>query len=565
MKVSRLRSPDSGRSPAQAVARTPGKGGDAVRQFRGEPVGAGRIVARQPQLHGGRRHPARLEARIDRQGALEAAQKEACGREQNEAQGDLRCDEDAIETAAPRAGQGTLLEGRDHLGTRRLESGSQAKRDRREQRDGECNQKRPQVEPGREGLEALSPRQGSAEREHERPLGNEQSSGATEQRQEKALRQQLSADPQASGPEREAHGDLGPACQGPSQEQVGQVGAGHEEHEADGAAQQRQQARRGGLAGRARGGSRQGLEGDRRSVEGARGVGGGQPFDERIERGLRARERHSGLEASERREPAPAPPSVVQARQGSRGGLAEGTDWNPEIRWLPESDAAKRGVGHADDGEGNTVQLQNGADRRWRRSERASPEAIRENGDRRAGLLVRRRQQAAALRAHAERFEIVARDDSAAQPPGGARGGQVEGPHAPGAQTFEDFGLLPDVGEGRIREAARAQVRELDGAVNARERPQHHGVEKAESGRLDSDPEREDRERRGRKARGPTKHSEGESQVLNDHDILRTRSAAPETADARRPACRAAHTRKMTPPEHDGHHRGDPCVAGRTP
>jgi hypothetical protein len=82
---------------------------------------------------------------------------------------------------------------------------------------------------GRRGQDQASP-----------PPGEQQADRGAAQRQQDAFRQQLAHDASAVGAQRGANGELTPSSRGARQQQIGDVGAGDDQHEPDRAHQQQQ-------------------------------------------------------------------------------------------------------------------------------------------------------------------------------------------------------------------------------------------------------------------------------------------------------------------------------------
>ena len=86
-------------------------------------------------------------------------------------------------------------------------------------------------------------RHDQAEQEAQDPARHEQAERAPEQRQEQALREQLPHQAATAGAEGEADRDLPLPARGAGQEQVADVGAGDQQHQADDRHQDRQRPR----------------------------------------------------------------------------------------------------------------------------------------------------------------------------------------------------------------------------------------------------------------------------------------------------------------------------------
>ena len=147
------------------------------------------------------------------------------------------------------------------------------------------------------------------------PVGEQQSGGGAEQRQHAALGEELREDAAASGAERDAHGDLALPRFGAGEHEAGDVGAGDEQHEADGAEQHEQRLPQ----------VAEEFPIERRDLHGAAFIGSGvsrlQSKRNAIELGLRLRGGDSGPQAGEHREGSRSAFGEIRGGAAHHGGI----------------------------------------------------------------------------------------------------------------------------------------------------------------------------------------------------------------------------------------------------
>ncbi len=184
----------------------------------------------------------RLDAEIHAVHRQEVAHHEARAGEERQSQGELADDQDtgpAAHANAGGAGASTFLEHFVDVGfgdvqrRRQTEQDPGAERDRGEEGDdgavhGELNPVR-LADILRGGVEETDADVGERQAEHTADDGKQH-----------ALDQQLPHDPPAVGAERDAHGNLARPVRRAREQQVGDVGARDEQHEADGAHQRQE-------------------------------------------------------------------------------------------------------------------------------------------------------------------------------------------------------------------------------------------------------------------------------------------------------------------------------------
>ena len=223
-------------SPAVVDAR------QAPDLFEQRPVerhdGFGLLVARlgRPQLE--RQDAVRLKSEVDPHQGVEAPEHQAGAEEQQH--GDRRLDarEDGPQALPPRVRTDepprAVAQGLRQVEAEGLERGGEAEEERRREREGRreaaaCRRRSRSARAPAARRSRATRGPGCPPRRAPRP-----SSGAR-RREHEALGQELSRQPPLPGADRGAHGDLALAPFGPREQQVGDVGAGHEHQEPDGA------------------------------------------------------------------------------------------------------------------------------------------------------------------------------------------------------------------------------------------------------------------------------------------------------------------------------------------
>ena len=183
-------------------------------------------------------HTFALESRMHAAEGVEALEHEPGADEQDGRERDLGDDESLPQRLRSRAGAtrpGAVLQGLLDVGPRagecRREAAEPRGQDRDERREAQDGGTDLDERKGREVGRAESDEQGHA------PARDEQAHGATDEREEQVLRQELREDPRAARPEGRADRHLPHARGAPGEEEPGHVGAGDEEHEPDGAEQ----------------------------------------------------------------------------------------------------------------------------------------------------------------------------------------------------------------------------------------------------------------------------------------------------------------------------------------
>jgi len=186
----------------------------------------------------GQHLPGSLEAGVDVAQGLEAADHEPGADEQHQRGGDLGHHQEVARPAPlpARARPPALgLQRRDQVGRPQLEDGRGAEEQRRQERDSQGEEE----DRGVQG-DLVQPRQTLGPQGDQQGLagpGQAQAHGAAGEAQEEALGEQVPGDAAAAGAQGAAHGQLVLAAFGADEEEVGHVGARHQEHHAHGAQQ----------------------------------------------------------------------------------------------------------------------------------------------------------------------------------------------------------------------------------------------------------------------------------------------------------------------------------------
>ncbi len=177
----------------------------------------------------------RREARVHAHHRREAADEEARTGQQDHRERHFGHDEGRPHPMTPRGGAaaaGALAQARGDAAAGRLERGQQPERDARQQRDRDRVGDDQTVETDlaeQRDVRGLGRHEGAR-----RPGGEDEADTRAREPQHERLGQQLPEEPGARGAEGGAQRELLLARRGAREEQVGHVGAGDEEHEADG-------------------------------------------------------------------------------------------------------------------------------------------------------------------------------------------------------------------------------------------------------------------------------------------------------------------------------------------
>jgi len=200
-----------------------------------EGTARGLVVPAEPQIDGDDHATLDVEPGIDGQGVAQAAQEQAGARQEHERQRHLGHDERALrpEDAAHLAQQrGGFLEGGVLALAERLKGRRQAEHEGARQGRERTEPRRPPVDPRVDLDRHLDDRRLQHRPQRvDRPGRGEQAARARDDRDEHALGQQLPQEPSARRAERVTQRDLPPAIDGRGEIQVGDVQAGHEQHE----------------------------------------------------------------------------------------------------------------------------------------------------------------------------------------------------------------------------------------------------------------------------------------------------------------------------------------------
>ena len=168
---------------------------------------------------------------------VEPAQREGRAREQDRGKGVLSDDQQLPEASMPepsRHATRAALERAVQVEPLEKERGGGSEGDDREQRGAERPAEHAPVEGEDDAALRGEPVEGQP--------GDEHRAEAAREGQQQGLEEQRAQGPGARGAQRGTHGELASACHGAAQGQVGQVGAGDEQHEAGEADQQAEKA-----------------------------------------------------------------------------------------------------------------------------------------------------------------------------------------------------------------------------------------------------------------------------------------------------------------------------------
>ena len=502
-------SPIIGKAPQESeTASTPGTAASRASSSRvAARIAAGRrgrLGGRERQLEAQR--VARDEAGVDAPEARDGAEHEAGADEEDERGRHLDDDEDALGAAA-----------RPHAtaAPQRVVEVGAAREEHRHEAEEEPGGER---DRHRHGEDAPVDADGGGARKIERqeredgaraPGGDEEPEPAAEEREEKALGEELPEEPLAPGAEGDADRELaGPAARA-REEEVGHVGAGDEEDERDRAEEDEEERphvsdHRVGERHQARAGALVGV-----------GIGEGETARDAVEVGLRLRDRHAGSQ----------PPDAVDAEAGA-AVLQE------RVLPLPDRhvDVAALEVPHdevearrqdADDGEVLAVEEEAAADDVGIAAELALPEAgADQDHRRRARPVLVGGEVAPEHRLDAEHAEEVRRDELALEALRLADAGQAEALHARHRHRGEAAVLPLPVAEVEERDRAAPEVRlalvdrdQLLGA-RVRERLEEDAAHHREEGGVGADAEREGHDRDGGEAGAAPEDAQAVAQVL---------------------------------------------------
>ncbi len=284
-----------------------------------------------------------------------------------------------------------------------------------EERQRECEEHGVDVERRRHG--GGGKRRQDRVDEQQGGLGHGQADETASQRQRAGLDQQLGDQVAAAGADRQPHRHLAGASGAAHEQEVGDVGAGRQEHQAGHAKQQEQRRRRFRVHAALPLGAR--LDRQRLGLEPLQGLlahaGLQRRLDVvedgavgRVEGGARLLDRDPRSQPAEHVGPVAA--AVVEARPAGRQHLAH-RDRHEHVRARAEGGPFEAAGRHADDGEGRAVDDQRLVQHRRILAELRGPEAVAEHHHRMraGGAIVGRAEHAADRGLHAERREVAAR------------------------------------------------------------------------------------------------------------------------------------------------------------
>ena len=416
----------------------------------------------------------------------------------------------------PRAAGAVFQRGAE-IGPRALQRRQQPEEDSGANRESRGEQQHAPVEPNEHAVltdarhSGCVDRQQRADAEH----AEAESEDATHHRQRHAFGQQLPDDASAAGADGGSQGNFTLAGRGTHQQQVRDVGAGNEQHEGDGGAENEQRGPRAPDKHRLHA-----LETETSSVaervrELRRVFRGGQ-----LQPRLPLLERHASLETSRRLE-------EVALIDRVRIELER----HPQLRRLSDFGQVERGTDDADDFVWIAAELNRLPDDVGIAPEPARPQPVAEHGD--AGtsrqiFLARKRSTLEQRRA--KQLEVVRAHLSGPKLLGDGAAGVVDDVRPIGGRVLNDRRLLPPVRELRRRRDRTAlslpiRAHEEHDVVGLRERQrlQQHRAHDREDRGIGTDAKRQRRDRRGREHAVLAKHPERVSEILQEefHVVLR--------------------------------------------
>ena len=262
-----------------------------------------------------------------------------------------------------------------------------------------------------EGVDGDKPRQREFRQGGEAELGDAESGRRPEARQEKALGEQLCGETPLSGAQRQPHGDLAPAAARSGEEEVRDVGAGHQERGAHHAHQEQDEP----------GHIRSGRHRQRDPLHGLDGHVAGPPLRGKLfthvlrqcgEVSTHLFQGHARLPAAD--QPADPPgganAQAVAALVLSGGDQIVRGEWNPHFGFGVQARAPERARRHADDGVRCAVQANLSSDGVGLPAEPVRPEAVTQDGDlfRPAALVVARDDESSEVRSDTQQSEVIA-------------------------------------------------------------------------------------------------------------------------------------------------------------
>ena len=368
-------------------------------------------IVRRGQREPRRQHARGIESRVDALQRERAANEEPRADEQQQRDRQLRDDEASAETVADAAHACAASTGLDHrldVDARRPKRRRDAKEHRAHERDHQREEQHIRIE-----RRLLEPGYARGSGSHQRPDPPGREADADDGRDEgedDAFGQELPGDPRPARAEGCPHGELagarGPACQ----QQVGDVAAGDEQDEADGA-EKREHAPRVVADEIVERGDGREVELGRFAREGAaETLGVGAQLAERLLVG------RPGLQAR-------VDLQVVLVVHG----LAFRRERDRHPQFFAVGGVGERRRHDADDVVGASVERDAASDGSGIAAEAPRPEPVAEHGDLLAsGLIFLRREHAAVRRRQVEDVEVPGRDAPADQPLGVVAVGQVE-------------------------------------------------------------------------------------------------------------------------------------------
>ena len=439
---------------------------------------------------------------------IEAARRETGAGQQHQRERDLRRDQHAAETAPPARGSAVaahVFQEDGEVGTRRHDRRGETEDEPRDERQPETEEQNADVHLHGAGARQIGGRDG-----HQRPdapRAEQQPGGAAGQREHHAFRQQLAHQAPAPGAEGGAHRDFARSRRRAREQQVRDVDARDQQHEADRAEQDPERPLI-GLRHRVQ----QRLHADRIAGD-PRGKAAGDVLLDPIEVLLRLRDRHTVAQPGHGAD-------VVRAALVVGVGLLRERERHPQLGVVRKVES--RGH-HAGDFIALAFQRDRAADDTWIAAVDATPHAVADEHDRpRPRTHVVFGETPAEQRLHAQRRQHLRVDRHAVQAQRLERAGQGQRLLVVAAERLERSILRLPVAEIRRRDgggpAARQFVHVHDArGVAVRQRLQEHLLDHRENRRVGADAERGGEHRGQREAGRLAEHPDGKHKILSGH------------------------------------------------
>ena len=453
--------------------------------------------------------------------AAEAFDQQHAARQQHQGQRHFRRDQAPAQgpAAAARGAAPAVLERVGHVRERQLERWRETHQQARHEREP-----RREREPGAVDPHLVQPRRVGRGHGHEHvhaPDARHQARDTAGHGHDQALGHELTQHPPPAGAQGDARRQFAAAARGPRHQQVGDVGAGHEQHERHGTGQGKQRRpdpSRDALA--------QGLHQD----AGLRVVVGMLRFEPTRQVTGRALRQCEGDAVGQ-----PRYRAQHHRATGRRGGVQPqrpphvgigGDDWTESRRQ------------HADDLVRFARQHGHAPNRRWLGAEAAPPQPVADDRDAaRVGHAVAGHEVAAERRRAAEHRQVLVRHLLAGERFGLGVAAERRTPAAHRRHALDLRELRapihdvarrsPFVGRATAGPQVLPQHHQAIGAW-IRQRPQHQRVDDGEDGGVGADAQRQREDGDGREPGRPQQRPDGVAQILQGrlHRVLRARAEA---------------------------------------